>query len=194
MTAEHLLDAIGLLDDGLLQEAEKISTVRRRGSSSRWLGVAASLAVVAGLGYGMVRLGLIGGMSGGGMAGNGGGFWESMHGSTAPAGSAPPCEADGTGGGMVPEDSASPEEPPASLPGGFVQLEGVYLLTGQIEEQLPADAVQEGTLLAYELEGPVPATNVPEYVGLELWAAEDRTALYVALSDGQYAVAELVEP
>ena len=66
MTSEQLLDAIGLLDDGLIQEAERFSLPRRQAHMGQWLGLAASLALVVGLGYGAIRLGLAGGTSGSG--------------------------------------------------------------------------------------------------------------------------------
>lgn len=63
MTSEHLLDAIGLLDDSLIQEAEEYSRPRR--DYSRWMGLAAGFAVILALGYGATH---IGGMGGGGCA------------------------------------------------------------------------------------------------------------------------------
>ncbi len=69
MTGEHLLNAMGLLDDDLIQEAEEYRRSRRGGGP--WLGLAASFAVVLVLGYGAVRLGTVGGannMSGGASA------------------------------------------------------------------------------------------------------------------------------
>lgn len=63
MTSEHLLDAIGLLDDSLIQEAEGYSRPRR--DYSRWMGLAAGFAVILALGYGATH---IGGMGGGGCA------------------------------------------------------------------------------------------------------------------------------
>ena len=57
MTGEHLLNAMGLLDDDLIQEAEEYRRSRRGGGP--WLG------------YGAVRLGTVGGannMSGGASA------------------------------------------------------------------------------------------------------------------------------
>lgn len=65
MTPEHLLDAMGLLDDRLIQQAEEYAVSRRRTNYGTWLAWAASFAVVLVLGYGLARPGL-GGMSGGG--------------------------------------------------------------------------------------------------------------------------------
>ncbi len=57
MNTEHILDAIGLLDDDLIREAERYSCPRVRHSYGTWLGLAASFAVVLALGYGAVNLG-----------------------------------------------------------------------------------------------------------------------------------------
>ena len=57
MNTEHILDAIGLLDDDLIREAEEYSRPRASFDYRRWIGLAASLAVVLALGYGAVNLG-----------------------------------------------------------------------------------------------------------------------------------------
>lgn len=57
MNTEHILDAIGLLDDDLIREAEEYSRPRASFDYRRWIGLAASLAVVLTLGYGAVNLG-----------------------------------------------------------------------------------------------------------------------------------------
>ena len=73
MTTEHILDAIGLLDDDLIQEAEGYMVPKRRLGVRSWAALAASFAVVILLGYGAVRPGMAGGdkgMSGDGMNGS----------------------------------------------------------------------------------------------------------------------------
>lgn len=69
MTTNHLLDAMGLLDDDLVQEAEGYAALRRQKHHGIWMAWAASFAVVLVLGYGLTHLNL--GMGGG--AANGGG-------------------------------------------------------------------------------------------------------------------------
>ena len=91
MNSEHLLDAIGLLDDGLIHEAEEYRRPRR--DYSRWISLAASLAVVLTLGYGLTHLGI----------GGGGG-------ASAPGG------VTGAAGADTPAASA-PAEPPTSTEG-----------------------------------------------------------------------------
>ena len=68
MNPEYLLDAMGLLDDDLIQEAEQYQRRKPRINYSRWLAWAASFAVVIVLGYGVTHIG----MGGGGSAPNGG--------------------------------------------------------------------------------------------------------------------------
>lgn len=65
MNTEHLLDAIGLLDDDLIQEAERYSRPKASADYSRWLGLAASFVVVIALGY-LLRNGIF--MGGGNSA------------------------------------------------------------------------------------------------------------------------------
>lgn len=65
MNTEYLLDAIGLLDDELIREAETCTLPRRRLNYSRWMTLAASFAVVIALGW-LLRNGI--GMGGGSAA------------------------------------------------------------------------------------------------------------------------------
>jgi len=62
MTSEFLLEALGLLDDGLILDAER-RTVKKAVPLPKLLGWAACLAVVAVLGYGVTHLGMGGGNS-----------------------------------------------------------------------------------------------------------------------------------
>ena len=63
MNAEHLLDAMGLLDDQLIQEAEAYRPRSRRPSLRPWMTLAACFAVVMVLGYGLTHMGMGGGNS-----------------------------------------------------------------------------------------------------------------------------------
>ena len=56
MNTEYLLDAIGLLDDDLIQEAEACSAPKRRSGCRSWMSLAACLAVVVVLGYGLAHI------------------------------------------------------------------------------------------------------------------------------------------
>ena len=49
MNTEHILDAIGLLDDDLIRGAEEYSRPRASFDYRRWIGLAASFVVVLAL-------------------------------------------------------------------------------------------------------------------------------------------------
>lgn len=123
MNAEYLLDAVGLLDDDLLREAEEYSRPRR--DYRPWIGLAASFVVVLTLGYALTHLGMGGGAPKNEMSGGA---------ANAPSGSyggdgvppleeyRPPASAEGPdssmqGGGDWAEpgssDAAAPQEPGA---------------------------------------------------------------------------------
>ncbi len=104
MNAEYLLDAVGLLDDDLLREAEEYSRPRR--DYRPWIGLAASFVVVLTLGYALTHLGMGGGAPKNDMSGGA---------ANAPSGT--------YGGDGVPPleeypPPASAEGPDSSLPGG----------------------------------------------------------------------------
>lgn len=121
MTGLHLLDAIGLLDDELIREAEAYQPPQR--NYRPWISLAACLAVVLALGYGAVQLGMFS-MGGGAASGNGmSGGAANAPAASAPAGSsgwtteAPPSETaegpdnSGTQGGEAfPSDHDAPVE------------------------------------------------------------------------------------
>lgn len=134
MNAEHLLDAIGLLDDELIREAESYRRPKR--NYKPWIGLAACLAVMLTLHYGLTHIGM-----GGGSAAPG----NSASGGSAPAASVPaggetlPSEGDYTDASDVP---ALPE--PGSANGGedhnppkedicpAIMVDGVlYFFTGE---------------------------------------------------------------
>ena len=56
MTREHLLEAMGLLDDDLIREAEE-PVRRKKWNREAWLSLAACLAIVLTIGYGAVHNG-----------------------------------------------------------------------------------------------------------------------------------------
>lgn len=136
MTAEHLLDAMGLLDDELIREAERYAVPKRRRNYGNWVAWAASFAVVLVLGYGLTHFGI---GSGGGSNGAGtqagdsaGGGSEAMSGgSVFPAASEPaaPDEPNGT------DPDASPGTPP---PGEGVQFNSAYEIFGIVGDWAPA--------------------------------------------------------
>lgn len=109
MTGSHLLDAIGLLDDDLIQEAEAYRRPKR--NYRPWLGLAACLAVVLTLRWGLSHIGM-----GGGSAG------PSTPMNSTPAASTP------AGG----SDSPEGEEPSAEDTAPAIMVDGVlYFSTGE---------------------------------------------------------------
>lgn len=224
MNAEYLLDAIGQLDDDLVQEAERYRRPKAR--YGRFMGLAASFAVVIALGYVLTHLGMGGGapgFSGGnGMApANGGGASPGGYtgASSAVNGEGAPLEPDAAGdslpngswsagssavGAETPGDSPASGDPQETSRGTiFVRGDrggGVYVLSGEVLAEKPEEVELEllGNLLTLGLESPWLSTDVEEYVGLNLWAENDGSDLpptvYVELPAGGFAVAELVQP
>lgn len=148
MNAEHILDAMGLVDDDLIQEAERYSRPRGRMAHREWLGLAACFTVVVALVYGLAQLGMSGGNGySGGMATEG---WPASSAPNTPAGGtaggnmAPPEEADGSlGDGDTcplpePDSSGQREEQPGWIPGGegfcdAIMVGGIlYCSTGEV--------------------------------------------------------------
>lgn len=213
MNAEYLLDAIGLLDDGLIREAEEYSRPRR--DYRPWIGLAASFAVILTLGYALTHLNL--GMGGSAAPGNGmsGGAAGSPAGSYGGAEAPPPASAEGpdgsgpqSGEGPGSPDAAAPQEPGAfggsevgsSEQGqqgiwvrGIYQAWTYYALSGDTVRELPPDSVPVGILSSLYPDAPSPYTNAEAYVGLELWRSPDGAYVYAALPDGGYAVGESVQ-
>lgn len=196
MNAEHLLDAIGRLDDGLVREAENY---RRPKARHGWLlGWAASFAVVVLLGYGATHIGGMGGgaapgLSGGGNGGapaSGNSAPSASDGATAPSGPDTPL---GTPSPSPPSDEnaetpvnsgvygdASPDlrdkvllitlrmdEPMNRLSYGFHH----YYNEDKILNELPEGCVELGQLEALSVneEPNVPYTDSEEYVGCPVW-------------------------
>ena len=192
MNAEHLLDAIGLLDDGLIQEAEEYSRPRKQINYRPWISLAACLVVVVALGYGVTHLEM-----GGGSSMNGAAPAASQAGS--PAGSAadneslpPPGDANSSGGDEFPEapnpepdfqEPLAPGETDASAgsPGSTetvpaIMVEGVlYRSTGQPFSG-PVDESSAQTVTSY-------INTVPEMDGQTNFS-QDLSARYAMTDQG----------
>lgn len=156
MTAEHLLDAMGLLDDGLIQEAERYVPPKRRTNYGTWLAWAASFALVLVLGYGVTHLGVIG--SGGGNSGgnsqaapnasdapNTGGAAEWNGGSTTTGSGMPEMNGQPTPAAPSGPDPDVPLAPGASVPDGCGDINLAYELFG-IEGCWEPAIMVDGTL------------------------------------------------
>lgn len=174
MTSEHLLEAMGLLDDDLILQAER-APARRPVPWQQWLGLCACLALVFLVGRGMVE--------------NWGGSSNTSSGASAST-SAGAGEPSGDVG------SAGTSSGSTALPDGSVYIlveNRSYLSTGETVPELPAGAEELGVLSEVEDGVSSPSTNGADYVGCVLYDGGD-SLLYVRLDQGDYAVFALAEP
>lgn len=204
MNTDFLLDAIGLIDDDLILDAEQQSVgpkvVPFRTKLTAW---AACLAVVVVLGYGITHLPLMGSKSD---SASTGAAAPSSPAASAPASSAPAADA--------PSES-TPSSPSASIPSGdsshesnlvgfrvMVTLDSLtyaYSHTYPYEEPHGAwvDALPEGCRHVGYVESidddiTVPHTDIGVHEGCALWLegeGKDST-LYLELPEGIYLVCE----
>ena len=88
MTREHLLEAMGLLDDDLIKQAEE-PVSRKKWNRESWISLAACLAIVLTIGYGLVQNGWwsTNSSSGSSSAGTAAEDWSGNTGGDAPASS-----------------------------------------------------------------------------------------------------------
>ena len=200
MTREELLEAIGRVDDDLIQEAEDCRLPARRPGLPHWRPLAGGLAaclVLAAVLY------LPFGMSGGGgnttsgAAGSSSAAQESQ--TDHSAGTAQDSgSGSGSGAALPGEPSAGDESSggASSQEGGAAQdvlrtPAGEYTLTGEMASALPEGSRQLGVLF---LEGQDSEsqlyTSRREYAGCMLWEGPDGT-LYVQLPSGGYALAQV---
>ena len=187
MTADFLLDAMGRIDDDLIQDAEVLPAPALLHSARRWTNrlstLAACLVLVAALGYVISNLGM-GGDSAAPSASTG-----AMPSSSAVA------------------DSSCDTSAPASteLSSGstiFLYTDRgtlTYALFGEVVTQLPENCRSLGELTSRGQDGKQgsPVTDGEAYTGCPLWAEGEEpipAVLYVQLADGRYALAELVQP
>lgn len=154
MTTEHLLDAIGLLDDGLIQEAERYCCPTPQVRSGRRIGLAASFAVALVLGYGLSHLGMGGGLNKSSSAG--GAQCTESYGSCSDSITALPA----------PEE---PSAPAGSLEGGGSNAPAEGIFAGDADAGLrPEDAVMADGVLYW---------STGEAVSIEPEEGEIRTAV-----------------
>lgn len=189
MNAEHLLDAIGLLDDGLIREAEEYRRPQARRSYGTWLGWAASFAVVLVLGYGLTHLEMGGGNSTGNSM-NGGAAGEPAF--SAPAGGDILYSGDGSNGmdsdipGLPEPDAPAESSDPEGEFRPAIMVDGVlYFSTGEpIPGEPDPSAIR--TVVSY-------TSGTPEMDGQTNFS-QDLSAQYAAVEmDGEQKLAVLME-
>lgn len=219
MNTEHLLDAIGLLDDDLIQAAEAYTVRKKWPVYSAWIGLAACLAIVAVLRYGIT------GMGGSGAA-NGGSAGNQTAGSPAlelpPTGTVGDIENQDSFGGVSNNgtgDSIEQEDPDASAPAPGEGLqepaynERIFVTSGGKEyvygcrldevsedgtqaetpqtDVLPAGCRSLGEVVSLEAEGG-PHTDTGRYEGCSLWIQGSgwEGPVYLELPQGGYLIFE----
>ena len=150
MNAEYLLDAVGLLDDDLLREAEEYHRPRR--DYRPWIGLAACLAVVLTLGYALTHIRMGGGgaapgnqMSGGAASAPAGSYGGAE---ALPPEEAPPASAEGPDGSSMQGGGSTPADPCAPVEAETLAVlidGGLYRSTGEIIQLSPDEGeVQYG--------------------------------------------------
>ena len=209
MTPEYLLDAVGLLDDDLIAEAEEPLSARKPAPIirlRRWGGALAACLVLAfALNWVFTGTWESNSSSGGASAPSG----NMANGAGAPAGSAGSESGDGDVSDFMSAEPNAPEQsgaaassqetkPGAVLPGTILVENAAHGTStysiGRYVDELPQGAALVGELSETGPGAPSPSVNRAEYAGLELWMSEDGTSVYVALPDGGWAEADLVEP
>ena len=196
MNSEYLLDAIGLLDDGLIREAEEYRRPKPQRNYASWLGWAASFAVVIVLGYGLTHLPMGGGSN---MA----------PACSSPAASVPSGGASGAGETLPPtsedsdyNESDFPTEPDVAgptAPGGensefcpAIMVEGVlYRSTGR---PVPGEVAEEAIRTVTGYTSGLPEVDGQTNFSPELSAQYAMTDLgLVVLMDHEWVLFEPVE-
>lgn len=185
MTAEFLLDALGLLDDELIQDAEappapSVFPWRRL---TAW---AACLALVLALGYGAAHLGMGSSSSGSANAGGGSPSASPGGGQWSGGGSSAPGQQDAWGDG-----SPSLEDEVLLV---LVPVDGreyaYYHWYGEDRtvEVLPEGCRSVGKVARWSEGSAAPYTDYDKYLGSELWLLGPGAEgpLYLELPEGGY--------
>lgn len=176
MTSEYLLQAMGLIDDDLIAEAER-PPVRHVQWTRRLSAWAAGLVLCVGLGTLLLHaLPLAKNSSGQSTA------------STAPTTGNSECSTSSS-------DVVDPSAPGSAVPelGLIYTDESVYSIYDTYTEVLPEGSREVGVLSVLSADTPYPATDAETYAGCPLWQGPDGR-LYVGLPGGGWAAAELVQP
>ena len=205
MTREEMLEAIGRVDDDLIQEAEDYRPSVRKLGLTHWKplagGLAACLVLAAVLHLPFGMMGAGGDSTTSGAAGSSSTAQESQAensaGTTQDSGSG---SWSGSGEALPGEPSAGDESSggASSQAGGAAQdvlrtPAGEYAITGELASALPKGSRQLGVLF---LEGEDSQeglyTSRREYAGCMLWEGPDGT-LYIKLPGDGYALARPAE-
>lgn len=190
MTREHLLEAMGLLDDDLIREAEE-PVSRKKWNRDAWISLAACLALVLTIGYGVVYEGWWSANSSSGSASASAGAAEDWTGNTggdAPASSETVTAPEEAGSGSA---SAGLNDEALAV---MVPVEDkVYSYQHRYEEDRVLDVLPEGCrslgqVEAYGQGEGIPYTEGDVFLGSELWIAGEGWdgPVYLETPDGTY--------
>ena len=189
MTREHLLEAMGLLDDDLIREAEE-PVGKKKWNREAWISLAACLAIVLTIGYGVVQNGWwsANSSSGSSSAGAAAEDWTGNTGDGAPASSetaAAPGEAESgnASSGMSGEVLA------VMVPVG----DQVYSYQHRYEQDRVLDTLPEGCRSLGQVETytqgeDTPYTDGDVFLGSRLWIAGEGWdgPVYLETPEGTY--------
>jgi len=188
MTREHLLEAMGLLDDELIREAEE-PVSRKKWNRNAWISMAACLALVLTIGYGVVYEGWWSANSSSGSASAGAAEdWTGNTGGDAPASSETVTAPEEAGSGSA---SAGLNDEVLAV---MVPVEDkVYSYQHQYEQDRVLDTLPDGCRSlgqgeAYGGGADVPYTEGDVFLGSELWIAGEGWdgPVYLKTPDGTY--------
>lgn len=180
MTREHLLEAMGLLDDDLIQEAEK-PVRRKKRNPEVWVSLAACLAVVLTIGYGLTHIGMGSGNTASGAASQE--TTEDWSGATGGSGSA----------AIEDPGDASPNTSDEVLlvivPVGDKRYAYFhYYEEDRVLETLPEGCRSLGEVGQYTEGEDIPYTDMNVFPGCPLWIAGDGWdgPVYLETPEGVY--------
>lgn len=189
MTREHLLEAMGLLDDELIKEAEE-PVRRKKWNRESWISLAACLAIVLTIGYGLVQNGWwsANSSSGSSSAGAAAEDWAGNTGGDAPASSEAVTAPEEAGSGNA--SSGLSDKVLAVM----VPVEGeVYSYQHRYEQDRVLDTLPEGCrslgqVETYTLGEDAPYTDGDVFLGSRLWIAGEGWdgPVYLETQEGTY--------
>lgn len=196
MTREHLLEAMGLLDDDLIKEAEEPAG-RKKWNRQSWIALAACLAIVLTIGYGVVQ----------------NGWWSANSSSGSSSAGAAAEDWTGNTGGDAPASSeavTAPEEPgsgnaSSGLSGEVLTVmvpigDEVYSYQHRYEEDRVLDTLPEGCRSLGQVGSYTEGENIPYteddgFLDSELWIAGEGWdgPVYLETPEGTYLECNLAQ-
>ena len=189
MTREHLLEAMGLLDDDLIKEAEE-PVSRKKWNRDAWISLAACLAIVLTIGYGVVQ----------------NGWWSANSCSGSSSGGAATEDWAGNTGGDAPassETATAPEEAGSGNASSGLRGEVLILMVpagdevdsyqhrydeDQVLDTLPEGCRSLGQVGTYAQGEDAPYTDGDVFLGSQLWIAGEGWdgPVYLETPEGTY--------